>query len=156
MPVQAAACGMPVLMDDNENKQGHIRGSGPVRVLSLGHVEGLLRERHRLLGAAGFEVTSVDTRSKALKLLDNQDVNVLVIGHRVPVEQRNELAIKAKIWRRAAVIFLYKGNIHKAEFADAVLSVDHCAEHLADTIRRIASDPQATTERVQRELNRSA
>jgi hypothetical protein len=58
----------------------------------------------------------------------------------VPVEQRNEIAMRAKVWRRAAVIFLYKWNINKAEFADAVLSVNGCAENLADAILRITSD----------------
>lgn len=114
-----------------------------MRILSLGYIEELLRERHRLLITAGFEVISVETKSKALKLLETQGFDVLIIGHGVPVEQRNEVAIRAKIWRRAGVIFLYKWNINNAEFADAVLSIDGCAEHLADTVHRIAADPRS-------------
>lgn len=115
-----------------------------MRVLSLGYIEDLLWERHRLLCAAGFEVTSVDTKSKALKILESHEFDVLVVGHGVPVEQRNEVAIRAKIWRKAGVIFLYRWNINHAEFADAVLSVDGCAEHLVDAVHRIAPDPGGT------------
>lgn len=111
-----------------------------MRVLSLGYIEELLWERHRLLNAAGFEVISVDTKSKALRILENQELDVLVVGHGVPVEHRNEVAIRAKIWRKAGVVFLYRWNIKKAEFADAVLSVDGGHEPLTDAILRIAPD----------------
>ena len=83
---------------------------------------------------------SVDTKSKALRILENQEFDVLVVGHGVPVEHRNEVAIRAKIWRKAGVVFLYRWNINKAEFADAVLSVDGCPERLTDAILRIAPD----------------
>ncbi|HEY1527965.1 MAG TPA: hypothetical protein VGH51_17165 [Candidatus Angelobacter sp.] len=112
-----------------------------MRVLSFGYVEELLRERHRLLTAAGFQVTSVDTKSNVLKLLENEEFNVLIVGHGVPVEQRNEVAVRAKIWRRAGVIFLYRWNINRAEFADAVLSVDCCPENLAEAVLTLAAEP---------------
>jgi DNA-binding response OmpR family regulator len=111
-----------------------------VKVLSFGYVEEFLKERHELLVSAGLQVTSVASKSEAIKLLETKEFSVLLVGHGVPAEQRNQVAVRAKLWSKALVIFLYRWNISKAEYADAVLSVDGCAEHLLETIRRISSE----------------
>ena len=110
-----------------------------IRVLSFGYIEDLLRKRHQLLAEAGFDVTSLETKSAVVRLLNTEEFDVLVIGHGVPLQDRNEVAGKAKCRNGARVVFLYRWNINKAEYADAVLSVDGCAENLTETIRRIAS-----------------
>ena len=114
-----------------------------MRVLSFGYVEEFLEERHNLLVSAGFEVISVASKSEAVKLLEAKEFDVLLVGHGVPAEQRNQVAVRAKLSGKTLVIFLYRLNINKAEYADAVLSVDGCAEHLLETIRRIASEAKA-------------
>ena len=114
-----------------------------MRVLSFGYVEEFLKERHELLVSAGLQVTSVAIKSEAIKLLETKEFDVLLVGHGVPAEQRNQVAVRAKLWSKTLVIFLYRWNISKAEYADAVLSVDGCAEHLLETIRRISSEVKA-------------
>ena len=114
-----------------------------MRVLSFGYVEEFLEERHKLLVSAGFEVISVASKSEAVTLLETKEFDVLLVGHGVPAEQRNQVAVRAKLWGKTLVIFLYRWNINKAEYADAVLSVDGCADHLLETIRRIDSEAKA-------------
>jgi hypothetical protein len=114
-----------------------------IRVLSFGYIEDLLRERHKVLSASGFEVTSLETKSAVVRKLEMEAFDVLVIGHGVPLHDRNEIAGRAKCQSGTRIIFLYRYNINRAEFADAVLSVDGCAEHLIETIDRIASESNA-------------
>lgn len=120
------------------DKGGRHRSS-MIKVLSFGYVEDLLKARHELLSGAGFEVTSLETKTAVVRKLESDAYDVLVIGHGVPVQHRTEVARKAKCLNKTRVIFLYRWNINKAEDADAVLSVDGCAEHLPEAIRRIAS-----------------
>ena len=111
-----------------------------IKVLSFSYIEDLLRKRHQLLAEAGFEVTSLETKSAVVHLLETEAFDVLVIGHGVSLQNRNEIAGKAKCRNGTRVVFLYRWNINKAEYADAVLSVDGCVENLTETIRRITSE----------------
>jgi hypothetical protein len=65
-------------------------------VFSFGYVEEFLRERHELLVSAGLQVTSVACKSEAVKLLETKEFDVLLVGHGVPAEQRNQVAVRAK------------------------------------------------------------
>jgi hypothetical protein len=114
-----------------------------IKVLSFGYIADLLKARHELLSASGFEVTSLETETAVIRKLESEVFDVLVIGHGVPLRDRNEVAGKAKCQTGTQIIFLYRWNINKAEYADAVLSVDSCAEHLPETIRRIAGEAKA-------------
>jgi DNA-binding NtrC family response regulator len=114
-----------------------------IKVLSFGYIKDLLTARHELLSASGFEVTSLETKNAVVRKLESQAYDVLLIGHGVPIQHRTEVARKAKCLNKIPIIFLYHWNINKAEYADAVLSVDGCVEHLLETIRRIASEAKA-------------
>lgn len=103
-------------------------------VLSFGYDRRRLLSRHKVLFAAGFRVTSMDNRDDVLRLLKSHRFHVLVIGHLVPMEDRNEIASQGKFLQNARVIFLYRGRITEAEMADAVLSVDGSPEDLNSTI----------------------
>jgi hypothetical protein len=85
----------------------------------------------------------LETKSAVVRLFEREAFDVLVIGHGVPLRDRNEVAGKAKCQTGTQIIFLYRWNINKAEYADAVLSVDGCAEHLLETIQRIANAAKA-------------
>ena len=108
-------------------------------VLSFGHDRYRLLSRHKVLVAAGFRVTSMDNRGDVLRLLKSHRFNVLVIGHLVPMEDRNEVARQGKFLQNTRVIFLYRGRIAGAELADAVLTVDGLPEDLTSTVLRLVS-----------------
>jgi hypothetical protein len=103
-------------------------------VLSFGYDRRRLLSRHKILAAAGFRVTSRGKRDDVLRLLKSRRFHVLIIGHLVPMEDRNEIARQGKFLQNARVIFLYKGRITGAEMADAVLSVDGAPEDLNSTV----------------------
>jgi hypothetical protein len=103
-------------------------------VLSLGYDRRRLLSRHKVLVAAGFRVTSVDNKDDVLRLLRSHRFHVLVIGHLVPMEDRNEVASQGKFLQNVRVVLHYKGRISRTEMADAVLSVDGSPEDLNSTI----------------------
>jgi CheY-like chemotaxis protein len=109
-----------------------------VKILSLGYVEETLKARHRSLAAAGFDVTSVDKKHEALRLLlKSQRFDVVVIGHGVPVADRNEVATKARFQQKARTIFLYRRSTTNAELADALVAEDGKPEDLYTAIMRL-------------------
>jgi DNA-binding NtrC family response regulator len=103
-------------------------------VLSFGYDRRRLLTRHKVLVDAGFRVRSVDNRDDVLRLLKSHRFHVLVIGHLVPMEDRNEVASQGKFLQNTRVVLLYKGGISRAEMADAVLSVEGSPENLNSTI----------------------
>jgi len=103
-------------------------------VLSFGYDRRRLLSRHKVLVDAGFRVRSVDNRDDVLRLLKSHRFHVLVIGHLVPMEDRNEVASQGKFLQNTRVVLLYKGRISRTEMADAVLSVDGLPEDLNSTI----------------------
>jgi len=103
-------------------------------VLSFGYDRRRLLTRHKVLVDAGFRVRSVDNRDDVLRLLKSHRFHVLVIGHLVPMEDRNEVASQGKFLQNTRVVLLYKGGIFRTEMADAVLSVEGSPESLNSTI----------------------
>jgi hypothetical protein len=103
-------------------------------VLSFGYDRRRLLTRHKVLVDAGFRVRSVDNRDDVLRLLKSHRFHVLVIGHLVPMEDRNEVASQGKFLQNTRVVLLYKGGIFRTEMADAVLSVEGSPENLNSTI----------------------
>lgn len=118
----------------------HCNSGGRIKVLSFGYSESLLQKRHQWLSASQFDVCSVNTRSMVRRLLGNQEFDLLLIGHTVPMKDRNEIARRAKS-KKIRVVFLYRWNIHGAELADAVISVDGGAENLTECIHRLTAKP---------------
>jgi len=103
-------------------------------VLSFGYDRRRLLTRHKVLVDAGFRVRSVDNIDDVLRLLKSHRFHVLVIGHLVPMEDRNEVASQGKFLQNTRVVLLYKGGIFRTEMADAVLSVEGSPESLNSTI----------------------
>jgi DNA-binding NtrC family response regulator len=109
-----------------------------LKVLSLAYDRRHLLARHKVLVDAGFHVISADNKDDVLRLLKTHRFHVLVIGHLVPMADRNEVASQGKFLQNARVIFLYNGRIAGAEVADAVLSVDGSPEDLNSAILWLA------------------
>jgi DNA-binding NtrC family response regulator len=103
-------------------------------VLSFGYDRRRLLTRHKVLVDAGFRVRSVDNIDDVLRLLKSHRFHVLVIGHLVPMEDRNEVASQGKFLQNTRVVLLYEGGIFRTEMADAVLSVEGSPENLNSTI----------------------
>ena len=101
-----------------------------------------LKSRLKSLSRAGIKVTSVNTKPEALGHLAKRHFELLLIGHLIPIQARNEVALKAKA-QKMRVIFLYHGSIAQAESADALLTADVTAEDLIATAFRLAATDEA-------------
>ncbi len=99
-----------------------------------------LRSRHKALALAGLKIISVETRPEALHHLAGHPFELLLVGQGVPIQVRNEVALRAKE-RKMRVIFLYQGSIAQAEAADALLTADVSSEDLISTMFRLATSP---------------
>ncbi len=113
------------------------------KILSFDYVREELEARHRWLVKSGFDVSSVERKNDALRLLlKSQRFDILMIGCGVPVSDRNEVALKGRLQQKTRVIFFYKGNIAHAESADALLSVDSSPDDLNAAIWRLLQHPR--------------
>jgi DNA-binding response OmpR family regulator len=92
-------------------------------VLSVGRDPQLLQWRNNLLRRHGYIVTDARTVADAMSAL-GKTYDVVIFGHLVPEEERNQIATAVKAGHpQTKIIMLYLGAIRRAEMADAVLSV---------------------------------
>ncbi len=104
-------------------------------ILSFGYAVSLLVSRERAFVEAGFTVDSAASFDEAVAILEAKHHDILVIGHRVPEDERNRLAALFRARNpEGRVVFLYLGSIQNAGTADAVISVSNPAADLAVAI----------------------
>jgi DNA-binding NtrC family response regulator len=122
-----------------------------IRLLLFGCERAFLRGRRASLENSGIQVVTVGKEENARALLRERRFDVLIIGRRAPVEDRNRIAVMAKSRQKLRVIFLYRGSISQAEAADALITADVSTEDLISTIARLAGSTA-----VESKLSRSA
>jgi DNA-binding response OmpR family regulator len=109
-----------------------------IKLLLFGCERAFLRDRRASLAKAGIQFMVVEKEQDAQTLLRAQRFDVLMIGRRVPVVDRNKIAVLAKSRQKLRIIFLYRGSISQAESADALLTAEVSTEDLISTIARLA------------------
>ena len=106
------------------------------RILSVGILQDLLKARSEALKSAGFEVSSCAGAAHAKWLFRKHRHAVVVIGHAVPVAERNQLA--AYVRRTAPqtqIVFLYAGHAEQKRFADAIVNVEEGPAYVVQTVQ---------------------
>jgi CheY-like chemotaxis protein len=63
------------------------RETTPASILSITYDASLAATREMLFTSVGFQVSSASTVNQALQLCANQDFDLIVIGHSMPLEQ---------------------------------------------------------------------
>ena len=117
-----------------------LSGARDVRVLSIGRDLQLLEWRNNLLRSHGYIVTDARTASDAMAAL-GKSYDVIIFGHAVPEEERNQIATAAKASHpETKIIMLYLGTIRRAELADAVLSVGGQPDDLVRSIEFLLAE----------------
>jgi hypothetical protein len=111
-----------------------------IKLLLFGCERAFLRDRRASLAKAGIEFVVAENEQDARALLRAQCFDVLMIGRRVVLEDRNKIAVLAKSLQKLRIIFLYRGSISQAESADALLTAEVSAEDLISTIARLADN----------------
>jgi DNA-binding NtrC family response regulator len=116
--------------------------AGPT-ILYFGYARELLRAREDAFRAAGFEVHSVCVLEQVLAMIDGSGYDALVIGSRVPEEERNQVAAAFRAKNpRSRIVFLYEGSIHNTEMADALLNGMNAPSDLAFAVAQQVRDNQ--------------
>jgi DNA-binding NtrC family response regulator len=106
------------------------------RILSVGVIQDLLKSRNAALEGAGFEVSSCAGAAHAKWLFRKHGHDIVVIGHGVPVAERNQLAAYVKRTSpQVQVIFLYRGKAEQAQLSDAIVNVEEGPEYLVQTVQ---------------------
>src|ERR1051326_3858318 len=111
-----------------------------IRLLAFGCETAALQSRASSLEVAGIQVVCAEKEEEArMLLLRTRRFDVVTIGARVPLIERNRIALLAKSGHKAGIIFLYRGSVFHAEVADALLSADVTPEDLILAVQRLAS-----------------
>ena len=112
-----------------------------IRLLAFGCEKAALESRSDSFDAAGIEVVCAEKEEDARTLLlRTRRFDVVTIGPRVPLDERNRIALLAKSGHKAGIIFLYRGSVFHAEVADALLSADVTPHDLILAVQRLVSN----------------
>ena len=112
-----------------------------IRLLSFGCDRTVLRAHRAALESAGIRIVCVESEAEARALLRGRRFDVVLIGRKVPLNARNNIALLGKSRHKWGVIFLYRGSVSEAESADALLASDVSTEDLVSTIQRLSHGP---------------
>jgi len=110
-----------------------------IRLLAFGCENAALESRSSSLEKAGIQIVCAEKEEEArMLLLRTRRFDVVAIGARVPLNERNRVALLAKSGHKAGIIFLYRGSVFHAEVADALLSAEVTLEDLILAVERLA------------------
>ena len=105
------------------------------RILSVSRDRTFLLPRNDALAIAGFSVSSPKQPGEAVHILLTSDIDVIVLGHSIPKEERLDLISKFRSVKPAVpVIVLFDEKPEKDEPADAFVPVHAGPEVLIGAI----------------------
>jgi DNA-binding NtrC family response regulator len=105
------------------------------KILLIEYVHESLERRRRGLSAAGHTVASAQNLAEGLRAIQSRKFDVVVLGHAIPRQQRNNLAAAAKkASPLTRVLVLYSARVDQAELADALMDNTASAEDLRRTV----------------------
>jgi DNA-binding NtrC family response regulator len=113
------------------------------KVLLVGYIADLLRDRERILRAAGYEVTAAYSFATAANAIKQGFFDAAVLGYTVPEHERNQLARAIKQANPAAkIIMIYFDSVNNTQLADALLQTTASAEDVLRAVNHILNAPQ--------------
>ena len=91
-------------------------------VLLVGHIQGFLEERAKVLRAAGYQVTVASSLVSATAAIGRETFDIAVLCFSIPEEERNRLARAIKQANPdTRIIMTYFASIKNTELADALI-----------------------------------
>jgi DNA-binding response OmpR family regulator len=101
------------------------------KILLIAYERDWLEGRRRGLLAAGHSVSCAQTFAHGLRAIQSGKLDVVVLGHAIPQQQRNSLAAAAKRKNGGTrVLVLYSARIDHAELADALVDTSASTDDL--------------------------
>ncbi len=103
-------------------------------ILSVAYDGTLAKARNHLLTTAGYTVVDATSVAGASDAMRGKVLAALLLGHRVPEAERNEIARVFKQENpRGKIVMLYDASISQAELADALISI-HDPQRVVETL----------------------
>jgi DNA-binding NtrC family response regulator len=115
------------------------------KILLVGYLTDLVERRKQCLEAAAYDVTCATSFSEVMRLIDEREFKVVVLGHGVPEIERNRIARKTKqVSPSTKLVMLYLASIKNAELADAIIHTTTDPADLARTIQYLTRQQTRT------------
>lgn len=116
------------------------------RVLSVGYALAPFKHRNAVLAAAGLAVREAIGLVQALRMIADEQFDVLVLGAALSTDDRNKIAHAARERKQdTKIIMLYDGRIAGTEIADAIIAADD-PQRVVDTIGFFGQDSKGASE----------
>jgi CheY-like chemotaxis protein len=111
-------------------------------ILSVTHDPSLAKTREMLFTSVGFQVSSASTIHQALQLCANNDFDLVVIGHSLPLEQRMFLVKELRLRCDTPLLVLQRPGESLVPGVDYVFDSTESPALLVDAVVNIVT-PQA-------------
>ena len=116
------------------------------RILSVGSIPVLLKQRNTAMVAAGLSVSEAASGAQALRMIDVDAFEIAVLGYGLQADERDKLARALR--RRqpnCKIIMLYEGRITGTEMADAIIAADD-PQRVVEAIQMLGGDAKSRSE----------
>lgn len=131
VPVEAIAH----LMDSTKKSSAKTRQR---KILSISYDRTLLTTRGMILSAAGYKVRSLLGLEAALAEAGLNEFDLVIIGHSIPLEERNKILRRLRKFSRAPILALWRlGPEERLDEADYQLEASQGPIALLDMVGRI-------------------
>ncbi|MBZ5504770.1 MAG: hypothetical protein LAO78_04705 [Acidobacteriia bacterium] len=112
------------------------------RVLLVGYIAELLREREQMLRASGYEVTVAQSLATATAAIAQEVFDVAILGFSVPEAERNQVAQALKQANPSTkIILIYFSSVRNTELADALMQTTASAEEVVRAVNHLLGAP---------------
>jgi DNA-binding response OmpR family regulator len=111
------------------------------KVLLVSYIPELLRERERVLLAAGHEPTLEPTLASASSAIAQQTFDAAVLDFSVPDQERKHLALALKqSYPDTKIIMLYFSSLKNTELADALMPTSATAQDILRAVNYLLNE----------------
>ena len=95
------------------------------KILSVGSIPDLLKQRTAALTAAGLSVSEAAGLAQGLRMINADQFEIVILGYSLQSDERDKLARAVRrCMRDCKIIMLYEGRITGTEMADAIIAAD--------------------------------
>ncbi|PYP84235.1 MAG: hypothetical protein DMG65_22960 [Candidatus Angelobacter sp. Gp1-AA117] len=111
------------------------------KILLVNYLADLVQRRKQCLEAAAYEVICATSFSEVMRLIEEHEFKVVVLGHGVPEAERTRIARRIKqVSPATKLVMLYLASIKNAELADAIIHTTTDPADLARTIKDLTRE----------------
>jgi DNA-binding NtrC family response regulator len=108
------------------------------KILLVGYIAELLRERERTLRAAGYSVTVASNFATAAAAIQREKFHLAILSFSVPEADRNQLARALKdADPNTKIIMTYYASVKNTELADALMQNTASAEDILRAVNHL-------------------